>query len=159
MKTEQPSTEGVWALPVGHAAIPVLEKFNKHFFTDGGKFAYIGVNEYRALVFAINPPPAAYSAPEPADDVALKRAEYNGFIRAAELLEAYGPEPVWQLANQHRAELESPFMKQPSTKAVVDTDYVCPQCGPDSRGGEAHAKAMHTIEGLFREQPGNGMVK
>lgn len=25
-----------------------------------------------------------------------------------------------------------------------DVRYLCPQCGPDSRGGEAHALAVHT---------------
>lgn len=27
--------------------------------------------------------------------------------------------------------------------------YVCPQCGPDPRGAEAHAEAAHTFDGLL----------
>jgi len=44
----------------------ILDKFNRHFFTQGLSWGRIGKNEYRALALAINPPPAAYSAPEPA---------------------------------------------------------------------------------------------
>jgi hypothetical protein len=29
-------------------------------------------------------------------------------------------------------------------KAADKSDYVCPQCGPDARGPEVHAKEMHT---------------
>ncbi len=37
----------------------------------------------------------------------LKAEEYKGFIRAAELLEQHGPEAVWELADQHRIELQT----------------------------------------------------
>lgn len=29
------------------------------------------------------------------------------------------------------------------TRPERDSHYACPQCGPDSRGGEAHALAVH----------------
>jgi hypothetical protein len=55
---------------------------------------------------------------EPADRLLLKAEEYRGFIRASELLEAYGPEVVWQLAQQHRDELET-LPKTPETPSSV----------------------------------------
>lgn len=45
-------------LPLGHPALDVLAKFNRHFFTDGKQRGYIGVNEWRALALALMPPPA-----------------------------------------------------------------------------------------------------
>jgi hypothetical protein len=33
--------------------------------------------------------------------------------------------------------------------------YVCPMCGPDPQGADAHAQRFHTVEGLFGE-PGEG---
>ena len=32
------------------------------------------------------------------------------------------------------------------TSPESTSDYVCPQCGPDPRGGEAHALSHHTIQ-------------
>ena len=33
--------------------------------------------------------------------------------------------------------------------------YVCPMCGPDPQGADAHAQRFHTVEGLFGEPSGD----
>jgi hypothetical protein len=39
---------------------------------------------------------------------------------------------------------------------AADSNYVCPQCGPDPAGEEEHARTHHTFEGLFGCSPVTG---
>jgi hypothetical protein len=69
---------------------------------------------------AEQPPPEEWRAlQETTVSRALRDEEYKGFIRAAELLEQYGPEAVWELADQHRSELETPLARPPHETATA----------------------------------------
>ena len=45
-----------------------------------------------------------------------------------------------------------PIIERPDSVSHLggnDAGYVCPQCGPDSRGSERHTWYRHTFAGLF----------
>ena len=48
------------------------------------------------------------------------------------------------MEQEKKIKLENEAQKQ-SKKDLYGKDYVCPQCGPDSNGGQIHAMTHHTI--------------
>lgn len=102
----------------------------------------------------------SWPQPEQPVDTGWKVREKDGLVQI--LVEPEGidafhlnldPEEAAQFGAQV-SHLAHQLKSRPVIAALIEqknSEYICPQCGPDPRGSEIHAREFHTIAGLMGE--------